>query len=107
MMKLKCMLGGLALALAITTAQAEQTKPKLAVDEAQKLALTEVPGTVVNIEPVKGKRYTFDIETDKKEFREVVVDGDSGTIVSNKAETADDVAKKRKKHPVRSYSQVN
>lgn len=101
-MNLKGMLGALALAMVIVmAAQADETKPRLAGDAAQKLALAAVPGTVQNIEPLTEKNYTFDIETEKKEFREVVVDGDTGKILSNKAETADDVAKKRKKHPIK------
>ncbi len=42
--------------------------------------------------------YSFDIKT-KKDIRVVVVNGDTGKIVSDKTETADELGNKKKKKP--------
>jgi hypothetical protein len=88
----------------------EPKKPKLQPSDAQKIALSKVPGTVANQDSIVKDghtNYSFDIQTEK-ELREVVVDGDTGTVVSNRVETTDDLAakKKKKKAPPNQFPRV-
>jgi hypothetical protein len=96
---MKLLLTTLLLIMSTLAAADEPKKPKLGADEAQKIVLSKVPGKVENqATAVNDGRtdYSFDVRTEK-EIREIVVNGDSGQIVSNNSETEDALAKKKKK----------
>jgi len=72
--------------LVATFATAGHPKPNLAQDDAQKIALKSVKGAVENEDNIVTNGhtdYSFDIKTEK-DIRLVVVNGDTGKIVSDK-----------------------
>ena len=91
-----------ALVLTASFATADDPKPKLQPADAQKIALHSAKGTIENQDSIVANgrtNYSFDIKTGK-DIRVVVVDGDTGKIVSNNTETPDELAaKKKKKRP--------
>jgi hypothetical protein len=89
-------LASLVLATTSFTA-ADNQKPKLQPTDAEKIALSTAPGKVENQDTLTDPvRYSFDVQT-SKEIRVVVVDGNSGKVLSNSTETPDDLAAKKKK----------
>ena len=87
--------------LVATFATADHPKPNLAQDDAQKIALKTVKGAVENEDNIVTNGhtdYSFDIKTEK-DIRVVVVNGDTGKIVSDKTETGDELESKKKKKP--------
>jgi hypothetical protein len=87
--------------LVATFATADHPKPNLEQDDAQKIALKSEKGAVENEDNIVTNRhtdYSFDIKTEK-DICVVVVNGDTGKIVSDKTETADELESKKKKKP--------
>ncbi|MFI5105438.1 MAG: PepSY domain-containing protein [Terriglobales bacterium] len=75
-----------------------QSKPKISLDQARKIALEREPGIVKSseLEKEKGRLiYSFDIKTSRG-LHEVNVDALTGAIVEDKVESPADEAKEKK-----------
>ncbi len=75
---------------------AADTKPKLSMEQATSIATKKVPGTVKSSEfehEMGQDVYSFDINGRDKKIHEVLVNANSGKIVSNKIESAAKEAK--------------
>lgn len=75
---------------------AAESKPKLSMEEATSIAIKKVPGNVKSSEfehEMGQDVYSFDIIGQDKKIHEVLVNANSGKIVSNKIESAAKEAK--------------
>jgi hypothetical protein len=82
---------------AVLLAQSQHQKPKLSMDQAQKIALEKEPGRIKSreLEKEHGKLiYSFDIRT-ANGLHEVNVDAMSGAVIEDKVETPADEAKEK------------
>jgi Peptidase propeptide and YPEB domain len=78
-------------------AKDQPQKPKLSMDQAQKIAIEKEPGKIESSELEKehGKLiYSFDIRT-ANGLHEVNVDAMSGNLIDDRIETAGDEAKEK------------
>jgi Peptidase propeptide and YPEB domain len=93
---------GLTMCLVLATpagllAKDQRQKPKLSMDQAQKIALEKEPGKIESreLEKEHGKLiYSFDIRA-ADGIHEVTVDPTNGSIVEDKIETAADEAREK------------
>ena len=97
-MRFACVIMSFALAApAALLAQKPQQKPKLSMEQAQKIALEKEPGKIESkeLEKEQGKLiYSFDIRT-ATGLHEVIVDAMTGNVIADKVETPADEAKEK------------
>lgn len=93
----KTMIYGALMSVFISSSMfAAETKPKLSMEEATLIATKKVPGTIKSSEfehEMGQDVYSFDINGRDKKIHEILVNANTGKIVSNKIESAANEAK--------------
>lgn len=80
----------------VSYSHAAQAKPKLTMEQATAIATKKIPGTVKSSEfehEMGQDVYSFDIVGRDKAIHEILINANSGKIVSNKIESAATEAK--------------
>ena len=94
--KVSMVLGALVSLVMTSALHAEPAKPKLSMEQATAIATKKVAGDVKSSEfehEMGQDVYSFDIVGSDKKIHEVLVNANSGKIVSNKIESAAKEAK--------------
>lgn len=84
-------------------ARGERQKPKISMDQAQKIALEKEPGKIKSreLETEHGRLiYSFDIRT-ANGLHEVNIDAMSGNVIDDKVETPADEAKEKQQDAIK------